>query len=267
MVKNEGNSEVKVVQIADDTTSFLKDVESLEETLKTLDKFHKYAGLKLNETKSEAMWLGKERDSMEKPLNLKWVKGTKGLGIYFSYNTKEMDENNFNKKLKELKTLLAIWGQRDLSILGRITIFKSLAFSKLIYQCNNLAVTDDFVKQIIQVAYNFIWQGKPEKVKRNTVIADYEHGGLKMLDIESFLEAQKVMWVKRLVKSEEGSWMAYPNYLSDKMLGKDSFKCNTDTNKLSNWMPPFYSQLFKTWRKCMSDPGEDPFKIRGKFYG
>jgi hypothetical protein len=27
-----------------------------------------------------------------------------------------------------------------------------------------------------------------------------------MLDIESFLEAQNVMWVKRLVNSEEGSW-------------------------------------------------------------
>ena len=96
--------------MADDTTSFLKDIKSLEETLSTLDKFHKYAGLKLNSTKSEAIWLGKDRDSNEKPLSLKWVKGSKGLGIYYSYNQNEMEERNFTKKLKELKTLLAIWG-------------------------------------------------------------------------------------------------------------------------------------------------------------
>jgi hypothetical protein len=54
---------------------------------------------------------------------MKLVKGAKALGIYFSYDTKEMEEKNFLTKLKELKTLLNIWSQRDLSILGRITVF------------------------------------------------------------------------------------------------------------------------------------------------
>ena len=53
-----GDQEIKVVQMADDTTSFLKDSKSLESLLNILDKFHAYAGLKLNLTKSEALWLG-----------------------------------------------------------------------------------------------------------------------------------------------------------------------------------------------------------------
>jgi hypothetical protein len=77
-----------------------------------------------------------------------------------------------------------IWGQRDLSILGHITIFKSLAFSKVIYQCNNLAVSDDFIKELNQIAFDFIWHKKPDKVNRTTVISDYDKGGLKMLDVE-----------------------------------------------------------------------------------
>jgi hypothetical protein len=145
---NIGNTEIKVIQMADDTTSFLKDTESLKEILVTLDKFKVLAGLKLNLSKSEAIWVGSARDSIEKPLGLKWVKGVKALGIHFSYDVKEMEENNFTEKLKELKKLLAIWGLRDLSILGRITVFKSLAFSKIIYQCNNLAVPPDFIKQL-----------------------------------------------------------------------------------------------------------------------
>jgi hypothetical protein len=128
---NIGNSEIKVIQMADDTTSFLKDKESLDEMLKTIKDFGTLAGLKLNLSKSEAMWLGKKRESKETVSGLKWVKGVKALGIHFSYDQNEMEEKNFKLKLKELKKLLFIWGQRDLSIIGKIQVFKSLAFSKI----------------------------------------------------------------------------------------------------------------------------------------
>jgi hypothetical protein len=200
-VINIGNSVIKVVQMADDTTSFLRDIASLKVLLSTLDKFHTYAGLRLNLKESEALWLGKNRDSKEKLMGLKWVKGVKALGIHFSYNEKEMEEQNFTKKLKELKKLLALWGQRDLSVIGRIQVFKSLAFAKIIYQCNNLAVPEDFLKELNKVAFQFIWGYKPEKVKRDTIIAGYEEGGLKMLDVESFVSAQKVMW-EEIIKNQ-----------------------------------------------------------------
>jgi hypothetical protein len=163
---NIGNSEIKVFQMADDTTSFLKDTDSLKETLETLDKFRILAGLKLNVSKSEAIWIGRTRNSKEKPLGMRWVKSVKALGIHYSYDEKEMQEKKFTEKLKELKKLLAIWGQRDLSILGRITVFKSLAFSKIIYQCNNLAIPDGFIQELNQIAFNFIWGYKNDKVKR-----------------------------------------------------------------------------------------------------
>jgi hypothetical protein len=257
-----GNTEIKVVQMADDTTSFLKDIRSLEEILSTLDKFRILAGLKLNLSKSEAMWLGKARESKEKPMGLKWVKGVKALGIFFSYNENEMEEKNFIDKLKELKKLLALWGQRDLSIIGRITVFKSLAFSKIIYQCNNLAVKDDFLKQVNQLAFQFIWGYKQDKVKRTAVIAKYEKGGLKMLDVTCFVEAQKVMWVKRLLKKDEGSWKTYPKYMLSKILGNHSFQCNTDIPKQQKWMPEFYKQLFASWYKCKVSDSDDPFDLR-----
>jgi hypothetical protein len=85
---NIGNSEVKVVQMADDTTSFLKDSESLKVLLDTLEKFHSYAGLKLNLSKSEILWLGKDKNSNFAPHGLKCVKGVKALGIHFSYDSK-----------------------------------------------------------------------------------------------------------------------------------------------------------------------------------
>ena len=47
--------------MADDTTSFLKYEKSLRETLDTLEKFREYAGLRLNLSKSEVMWLGSKK--------------------------------------------------------------------------------------------------------------------------------------------------------------------------------------------------------------
>ena len=42
-------------------------------------------------------------------------------------------EINLTKKLNEIRSLLARWGRRRLSIMGRITVIKSLALSKLVY--------------------------------------------------------------------------------------------------------------------------------------
>jgi hypothetical protein len=103
-----------------------------------------------------------------------------------------------------------------------------------------------------------------DKVKRTAVIADYEEGGLKMLDVESFVNAQKVMWVKRLLsKREEGSWKVYPQLLLSKILDEHSFQCNsTELKKKGRMLQKFYRQLFESWEKTKEDPKEDPFKLR-----
>ena len=118
-----------------------------------------------------------------------------------------------------------------------------------------------FIQALNQLAFNFIWAYKPDKVKRN-VIADYENGGVKILDVESFIEAQKVMWVKRLLNGAEGSWTVYPNYMLSKVLGKQSFQCTTNIKNLGKWMPKFYHQLFVTWNKTERAPYNDPFLLR-----
>jgi hypothetical protein len=100
-------------------------------------------------------------------------------------------------------------------------------------------------------------------VKRTAVIADYDEGGLKMLDVESFVSAQKIMWIKRLLKNKEGSWKVYPDWLLSKILGTHSFQCSTDLKNLK-WMPIFYKQLFQAWNKTKTKTENitDPFQIR-----
>jgi exonuclease III len=242
-----GDTEIKLVQMADDTTTFIEDENSLENILKLLDTFEKYAGLKLNKTKTEAMWIGKNRNNQHEPLQITWVKQVHALGIFFSYDNDSVILKNFMDRAKEFKKILDMWLQRDLSLIGKITVLKSLAFSKVLYQCGVMDVPDNFIDHLNDLAYDFLWNSKPNKIKRITIISDYEDGGLKMLDIKSFLHAQKAMWVKRLLSPDTASWKAIPMAFLDGLLGRDTFKCNMECKVKPLNFPEFYWNVLEYW--------------------
>ena len=112
--------EIKLSQFTDDATLFNADLESLEMALKTVGNFGRIACLSLNVKKTKALWLGKWESNKNKPPDLKWFHSpVKILGIYFSYNIKENDELNFDKKIQKLQTKLDMRTSRDLTIFGR----------------------------------------------------------------------------------------------------------------------------------------------------
>ena len=49
------------------------------------------------------------------------------LGVHFTYDLEVSEKKNFFDKLESLKKTLNMWSQRDLSIVGRINIIKTLA--------------------------------------------------------------------------------------------------------------------------------------------
>jgi hypothetical protein len=57
---------------------------------------------------------------------------------------------------------------------------------------------EHIMKDINNVIYKFIWNGKPDKVKRTQIIQDYDLGGVNVPHVESHLNALKVSWLKRV---------------------------------------------------------------------
>ena len=53
--------------------------------------------------------------------------------------------------------------------------------------------------------YEFIWDGKPKNIKRDILTMRYENGGLKMIDIDNFIKALKVCWIKRMIEADNDS--------------------------------------------------------------
>ena len=57
-IEYNGSQEIKLSQYADDTTALLSDSESVMQLFELLGLFERCSGLKINESKSELLWLG-----------------------------------------------------------------------------------------------------------------------------------------------------------------------------------------------------------------
>ena len=53
--------------------------------------------------------------------------------------------------------------------------------------------------------FNFIWDDKPDKIKRDISVLNYENGGIKILDLVSFITSLKTSWIKRYLYGV-GKW-------------------------------------------------------------
>lgn len=210
------SNEVKIVQYADDTTFFLDGSRSTFLTLiSILNKFSAASGLKINFAKSYLFPLGPYTNNPPrhvKDLDLTISNGPiKLLGIFFSHNGDELFRLNYVQKLSRLKNQLKILNTRDITPIGRNIIVKSFAVSQLAYLFQVLPTPPDyFMKEIQDVIFDFIWNGKPDKVKRSTMSNNIDKGGLKVIDVKSFSQALKISWVKRYLNDyNTGYWKLF----------------------------------------------------------
>ena len=96
--------------------------------------------------------------------------------------------------------------------MGKITVIKTFALPKLIYP---FTVLLDPPKEVIQKLnseiFSFIWDSKPDKIKRSTLYKDYKNGGLRMINLECFLNSLKASWLKRIFddKSTSTLWKSF----------------------------------------------------------
>ena len=63
------------------------------------------------------------------------------------------------------------------------------------------------------------------KLKKNTVISNFEMGGLNMIDIESYFASLRASWVSRFVIGEMDNWKLIP-YKYFRQFGKNWFSLN-----------------------------------------
>ena len=160
-------------------------------------------------TKTEGMWIGKYRESKEMPSGMSWPSNPiKALGIYFG---------NDSTKIGNIKKLLDIWKRRKMTLIEEILILKSLVIPKIVYTASVLSIPDETISKVESILYKFVSDNKPDKIKRNTLIGDYNQGGLKMPDIKSLRTTLLAKWAYRLTNHSFEKWTISPRYFYNHM--------------------------------------------------
>ena len=243
------NKEILITQLADDTTLFLKNIESFKTVNTVLEHFYQCAGLRLNKDKTEVLPLGLHNYPNLDSFGLKEVtENVKSLGIILSKNTKNIVSNNFSEKIMKLKNLLNMWKSRQLSIKGKITLLRSQALPLILYPASVLYTPPEVIKEIDQIFFDFIWPNKKHHVKKKVLIQSIEDGGLKMPDIETTIKAIKLTWIKRLItKNNNYTKIANANSHIDNF--NTFFDGNMKVEHMLIRPSPFYEQLIEYWHE------------------
>ena len=203
--------EIKISQFADDTSLFLDgSQESFETCVHTILEYAKYSGLAMNFDKTKVVWFGCAipPDTKYLPhLSFEWNPNSfKVLGVEFTIHLRNITDNNIQNKITEMQREINQWSNRNLTPFGKITVIKSLIISKIVHLLIALpSPSGNIIMQINNMLYNFLWDGKPDKLKRSIAKQKMINGGIGMLDLELFEKALKLTWIRRFLK-EESKW-------------------------------------------------------------
>ena len=240
-----GDTEFKVSGYADDTLCFLDgSVNSCRALFNDLGIFAKFSGLKPNISKTEALWAGADVDEMPpicEDLSFRWVKKLKVLGVFFANNESSVFEDNFENRFNQVVALLNSWKHRDLTIKGKVIVVKSLLLPKFTHLFTSLpAPPRQFLDKLKQAMFSFIWGGKTDRIKRNSMYRPYNEGGLAMIEIEAYIAALKITWVRRYLITEHVWTMFF-----DKEIAQDEFLWNRNARSIANFARAITNKFWK----------------------
>ena len=142
---------------------------------------------------------------------------------------------------------------RNLTIEGKVLVFKSLAVSKIVHLSLITTAPHAIINQL-NVKKSFIWNGKNPKIKHSTLSNSYEDGGLKEVDVITKVSSLQCTWIKRLHDEDFHEWKIIPSYLI-KTIFCENFKfypCLDPSIRSLKNVPDFFKEMITNWAKCLS---------------
>lgn len=202
--------ESKLTQYADDMTLLLADDRSVSTAFDIVETYQQASGGKLNLTKTEGMYFGKQIGRAHGPAAIKWR--TDSLEILGTVISKGMQQK-WGKPLEKLEKTLQLWSSRQLSIQGRALIARTYGLATILYLTTCFTAPNEVIARITEAIFRFIWQKGTEYVKRDTIQQLRQHGGLNLPDLKLVSQAVKTKWALKITdKSITTDWALWARY-------------------------------------------------------
>ena len=246
------SNEHKESMYADDMKVCVTTEESIHELFKLFKLYESATNSKINQDKTEAMWLGNWIGREDTPLGLKWTSGEiKFLGVYVGNNRALASQRTFEEIIEKLKNKLSYWNSKHISKKGKIRILNIYGLTKLWYALEIHNISNSLINEINHLIKNFIWNGYHQ---RPLSVLNYpiEKGGLALQSIEAKIKTLRIRWLGELLTCEhlgcERSIVNMSiNNVSNTIIGLDILKY---VKNYENYIDSdYYRFSYNIWRK------------------
>ena len=172
--------EVKSSIYADDTEGILRTKESIDPLFNEFKSWGEISGASMNENKTKILAINSKE---KKHKNIEFVDSLKLLGVIFDKNG--IAKINLENCIKKIENTFRLWNNIRFNLIDKITVLRTFALSKLWYLLNFVTIEENDIKKLETLAFNYIWNGKRELIKRKVLYCDFKDGGLNMVCIRA----------------------------------------------------------------------------------
>ena len=252
--------EIKMGQYADDLFYLLNGTEnSIKACIAVLKKFGKVSGLEINTEKCALIPIGSMRNLENNPFRIRegveWKTGYfELLGIILDSKGRNITDLNIAKVQEAMDATIDRWKKRNLTLVGKITVLKSLILSKLVYPLSIMKLpNDEFIDELEKKFLAFVWDDKKPKVSSNILVQPINKGGLNYPKLKYFILSQKYTWINRLMdNTNKAKWKLFHQRKMRKCFGFSSFNtlfsCNLNYKDASDMLENNYlGDLVRAW--------------------
>lgn len=203
-----GNNIYTISQYADDTIITLKYTDKcFRRAVALFKEFEIASGLAVNYEKTEILPIGPIKYNfirLAPEIKMKWTNGPiKCLGVVITHDVNQMIDINFMKSQTKIENLIQLWKKYNLTLQGKVVIINSFMISQLVYQ---FSVLPDpslvMLEHIEKMLFKFIWNDKPDRIKRDIMKQHKLLGGINVPDIKTKNKSLKLAWINRILHSE-----------------------------------------------------------------
>ena len=239
-------------QFADDTSLFLEyDMLTIETTTQILSQMEKYLGLQISYEKTTIYRIGSLVNSNAKMYTSKEYAWSDGpidtLGIKLGC-TGEKVKSNFEDILLRVDNVCNDWGNRTLTLVGKVLVVNTLISSLFVYKMSvmmNLSVAE--IQVVETKIRKFIWGGKKDKIPIKILQLCHKDGGLKLVNLRHKQNALKIKWIFKLNDSVFLRQCAYTSL--DQVLQENIWRCNLHAEDIPGLFgtDTFWAQVITAW--------------------
>ncbi len=162
--------------------------------------------MRTNVEKSTMMWIGNQNEPLDPrilDLGFIMVEEMKVLGFGIDNKAERLGEN-FDKIIMKMRKIVGNWSRFRLTLPGRIAIVKSLLLSQVTFPGTILDPTAVQLADMNGIIEGFVTHNIV--IAKDRIYTPVKKGGIGLINIESFLAAQKCAWIRRCFSNINDAW-------------------------------------------------------------